>query len=88
MMKITTLAHLDREGFQIWGNCTSENCGRGRPLDIAMLISRFGADHSIIGDSEITSRLRCECGHKGGMLHFRPPNKADHAMSSNAQSDD
>ena len=81
MKTISTLADLDREGFRVWANCTGEHCGRGRPLDIAALIRRFGGNHSIINETEITSRLRCECGHKGGVLHFRPPNKADHAMS-------
>ena len=86
MKKITTLADLDREGFQIWGNCTNEYCGRGRPLDIAMLISRFGGNHSIINDTEITSRLRCECGQKGGVLILRPPNRADAGISLQSRS--
>jgi len=88
MTKISTLADIAREGWAVWANCTNEHCGRARPLDVVALIRRFGGNHSIINETDITSRLRCECGHKGGALHFRPPNKADHAVSSNARSDD
>ena len=88
MKTVSTLADVARAGYEVWAHCTNEYCARGRPLDIAALIRRFGGDHSIINETDITSRLRCECGHKGGMLHVRAPNKADHAMSSNARSDD
>ena len=51
MTKISTLADVAREGWQVWAHCNNEYCCRGRPLDVAALIHRFGANHTIVGDT-------------------------------------
>ena len=80
-MSITTtqtFSDLQRDGWTVCANCNGRHCGRGRPLDLAQLIARFGPDHVFINDTKIASRLVCRsCGHRGGRLIFTTPGNAD-----------
>ncbi len=73
----TTLGDLKRGNCKLVANCFGRDCGHGKELDIDKLISRFGENHCLIDEIEITRRLRCEkCGWLGGRLHFSPPSSA------------
>lgn len=55
---------------------TGKFYGRGRKLDLDMLIERFGPDFVFINEIEISRRLRCKCSHVGGTVRVTAPGKA------------
>ncbi|MCP4319414.1 MAG: hypothetical protein GY789_26355 [Hyphomicrobiales bacterium] len=72
-ISVTTLGDLRHEGWIVYAHCCARYCGRGRRLDLDMLIEIFGPQYVFIGDTRIPGRLRCKCGHLGGTLRFCNP---------------
>ena len=71
---ISTLQDLSDHGYRLEGNCLT--CGRGRPLDLAKLIERFGPGYSYVNETRIRAALACTaCGSRGGTLTIRPPGR-------------
>lgn len=69
-IQLATLADLKRAGYRLYGNCY---CGRGRELDLGMLIERYGEDYVFVNEHRIQRSLRCNrCGHPGGKLTLQP----------------
>ena len=75
IISVTTLGELRKEGWVVYAHCGARYCGRGRRLELDRLIRIFGPHHVFIGDTQIASRLRCECGHRGGTLRYCNPGK-------------
>lgn len=51
-------------------NCAGPHCGRGRALDLDVLIAKFGPDYCVINETRIAAACRCDrCGHKGAIIH-------------------
>ncbi len=73
MATISTLADLKEHGTRLIGHCGNPNCGRGRPLDLDVLIERYGTHYSIINERRIGAALRCgSCHHRGGSVTLAP----------------
>jgi hypothetical protein len=67
---MSTLAQIKESGEGLMANCAGPNCGHGRPLDIDMLIERFGTDYEMINEKRISASCRCaRCKHKGAVIH-------------------
>lgn len=71
---LSTLGDLKTHCHTLFGHCTGQYCGRGRPLDLDALIERVGANYVVIRETLIAAALVCKsCGHKGGKLAIHPP---------------
>ncbi|UVK57465.1 hypothetical protein DBIPINDM_008433 (plasmid) [Mesorhizobium sp. AR02] len=67
---MTTLSEIKASGMGLMANCAGPNCGHGKPLDMDMLIERFGTDYEMVGERRISASLKCDrCGRKGAVIH-------------------
>lgn len=68
---MSTLSQIKASGEGLMANCAGPNCGHGKPLDLDMLIARFGPDYEMINETRIAAACKCErCGHKGAAIHL------------------
>lgn len=69
MTPIETLADLKAHRMGLYASCTAQYAGHGAPLDIDMLIERFGPDYVFINEQRIGASCVCrKCGHRGAEL--------------------
>ncbi len=70
---IETLGDLKAHDIGLNAHCSAPDTGHSGPLDIDMLIERFGADYIFIGDRRIGAACVCKvCGHRGARVMLAP----------------
>lgn len=70
MGSMSTLSEIKAAGEGLMANCAGLNCGHGKPLDLDMLIERYGPDYNVINETRIAAACKCErCGHRGARIH-------------------
>jgi hypothetical protein len=75
---MTTLSEIKAAGEGLTARCAGPNCGHGRPLDLDMLIERFGTHYEMVDERRISASCKCDrCGRKGAVIQSitkTPPN--------------
>jgi hypothetical protein len=75
MIDLSKLGALKPRGYGLMAFCESVDCGHFAPVDLDMLIGRFGPGFDIVdGDAAIRAVLRCaRCDGKRISLQLKPP---------------
>ena len=77
MIELSKLGVLRDRGYGLVAFCETRDCGRYAPLDLEVLVARFGADFDVVaGDARLLASLKCsECGGRRLSVQLKPPTK-------------
>lgn len=75
MIDLSKLGTLKARGYGLMAFCEARDCGHFAPVDLDVLLKRFGADFDIVdGDGRIRAALTCsKCGGRRLALQLKPP---------------
>lgn len=75
MIDLSRLGTLQARGYGLMAFCDERDCGHFAPIDLGLLIDRFGDDFDVVaGDARIRALLTCsKCGGKRLSIQLKPP---------------